>query len=197
MLLRGNSHSRLIATATGVTGSRMLPYRFAQRSFSTNPLCKSDTTSDREHIEAIEKRIDYMNDSPNHSAAYKCCTSKRFFTYIEELTCSTENITLDLERKDIDRARNHPVVLQRLKEGLPDPVLTRAADIYRVFRIANEKALALRWENFTLTVFAAWGDVSIRARLSQNRPFIFQTANRMMLLYYLRLVERTYARWLN
>ena len=118
------------------------------------------------------------------------------FPHLDGITMQKEDEAFILEHKGITRALKQPTVLQRRREGLSHPDLTRAATYYRTRRISNQKLLSLEWNLFRLTFFAPWVDYAILQRLSLIRPYIGSLFVRSMLSLLLRVAERRYARWL-
>jgi hypothetical protein len=199
--LRGNCHTKLLATTTGATKGYMLPPGLAQRSFSTTPACKSNTVRGRERavrIEAIKLEIGCINADSTLSKEDKYRNSERAFAHIDSIKLMKKDTTLAIELRGVARALEQPAVLERFKKGLPDPDLTRVADLFRARRIANRNLYANQWKVFKMTMFAPWVDLTLWSRLSVLPYYFVQGAGRRVLLALdLRRGERKYARWLS
>ncbi|GAB7333891.1 hypothetical protein MBLNU13_g06009t1 [Cladosporium sp. NU13] len=138
--IRNMNLPRLVSTASGVTGTHTLVQRLVQRQFSTAPVCKSNNLKITAGVEHIKDQIRTLYGSPHLSAEYKYRNSKRLFAVLDAQLHHNELMALRVKHKNIERALGKPEVRQRFKEGLPDPVLTRAAINYRELRIGLEKS---------------------------------------------------------
>ncbi|GAB7333892.1 hypothetical protein MBLNU13_g06009t2 [Cladosporium sp. NU13] len=132
--LPGNAVLRLSNFSVVATAS------LSTRQFSTAPVCKSNNLKITAGVEHIKDQIRTLYGSPHLSAEYKYRNSKRLFAVLDAQLHHNELMALRVKHKNIERALGKPEVRQRFKEGLPDPVLTRAAINYRELRIGLEKS---------------------------------------------------------
>lgn len=179
-----------------MTGTHTLVQRLVQRQFSTAPVCKSNNLKITAGVEHIKDQIRTLYGSPHLSAEYKYHNSKRLFAVLDAQLHHNELMALRVKHKNIERALEKPEVRQRFKEGLPDPVLTRAAINYRELRIGLEKSHTMVRVVLKLTTFSHVDDFPIWLRPVVILRVIVLDISIRWLTSRLRQLEKAYARWL-
>jgi len=139
-----------------------------------------------------------INADSTLSEEDKYRNSKRAFAHIDSIKLMKKDTTLAIELRGVAHSLKQPAVLERFKNGLPDPDLTRMADLFRARRIANRNLYAMQWKVFKMTMFAPWVDLTLWSRLSTLPYWFVRGAGRRVLLELsLRQGERKYAHWLS
>lgn len=141
-------------------------------------------------------QIRKTNGSPHISAAYKYRNSTRLFAVLDAQLHHSESVALRVKHETITRALEHPKLRRRCREGLPDPVLTRAAISYRELRVGLGKSLAMLWVVFKMTVLSHFNDVPIWPRLVHILRFIVLQIGVWFPIWTLRRLGKAHARWL-
>ena len=188
MMLHGSPLSRLITTASEATGSHTLSRRLMQRQFSTASVCKSNAPYDyhaRKREDRIKGAIRRLNADPQVTAERKYRTSKRLFAALDYFAAEEAVNSLLFKQKRIVRSLEQPGVLQRLKKGLPDPNLSRAADYFHELRTAYKKCSAIHWHIVKMAIFAPLDDIPVWSRPGYISDYIYREFKRRLKLLWL------------
>lgn len=192
MLVHGARPSQLVGTAARATKGHLLARHLVRRQFSAG----NARNSNAGHVERIKNDLRIINASPYWSVQYKHRNSVRLFAEHDYFASAVELEGLHGQYPELSRKLDEPMVVQRYREGLADPVLTRAAICYRKEPEIYDKMSALQWEVLRLNVFAAWGDVSVLARLVRLLLFPVHLAFYTIMYWLKRRDERKMTRWL-